>query len=98
MLCQRGPKVQLPSMKNLMKNGIVLRYRLVALILAGLLISSLRVWAFEEPFVNLGASSFFDGMAAIANSNAQSGFYFNEYLQWYTANRFNNNHGDAIPG
>lgn len=56
-----------------------------------------HLWAFEEPTVNLGASSFFDGMAAVDNSNAESGIYFNQYLQWYSAGRFNDNNGNAIP-
>jgi len=69
------------------------------LIIAGaFFLSPFSSLAFEEPTVNLGASSFFDGMASINGSNAESGFYFNEYLQWYSADRFNDDHGNALPG
>jgi hypothetical protein len=54
--------------------------------------------AFEQPSVNLGASSFFDGLAAFQGSEAEKGFYFNQYFQYYTADRFNDNQGRAIPG
>jgi hypothetical protein len=54
--------------------------------------------AFEEPSVNLGASSFFDGMCSIASDQADPGLYFNQYLQWYAAHRFNDPHGNRIPG
>lgn len=54
--------------------------------------------AFEQPNVNLGASSFFDGMAAVQDNQADAGFYFNQYAQYYHADRFNNGSGRAIPG
>ena len=53
---------------------------------------------FEEPSVNLGASTFFDGMAVISEQKADSGFYFNQYFQYYSANRFNDSQGSARPG
>jgi hypothetical protein len=56
--------------------------------------------AFEEPAVNLGASSFFDGMAVInlETEKAAGGFYFNQYLQYYRADHFNNAQANPIPG
>jgi hypothetical protein len=49
------------------------------------------VHAFEEPSVNLGATTFFDG------TTLGSGFYLNEYFQYYTADRLNDAHGRSFP-
>jgi hypothetical protein len=48
--------------------------------------------AFDQPSVNLGASTFFDGAAQ------GPGLYYNQYFQYYHADRFNDLHGGAIPG
>ncbi len=67
--------------------------------LATFLISAESSWGFNEPTVlNLGATSFFDGMVFLTGTNASYGFYFNQYAQWYSANRFNDDRGNAIPG
>jgi len=54
--------------------------------------------AFGEPTVNLGGSSFFDGMAGIIGSNVAGGLYLVQDLQWYSADRLNDYRGNAIPG
>ena len=47
--------------------------------------------AFDEPAVNLGGSSFFDGFIP------GPGWYFEQYFSYYTADRVNGNDGSALP-
>jgi hypothetical protein len=49
-------------------------------------------FAYDEPVVNLGYTSFYDG-----SPPSGPGFYFQDYFQYYTSNRFNDKNGQRIP-
>lgn len=63
-----------------------------ALLAAGLSLTASSAWSFDQPSVNMGATSFFDG----APVPGGPGFYFIEYLTQYSANKLMDNGGNQL--
>nr|BAG30825.1 hypothetical protein [Neptuniibacter sp. CAR-SF] len=69
--------------------GCAARSFIFALLFAG---SGSSALAYDLPVVNLGATSFVDGLPP-----AGAGWYFTEYLQRYDSDRFNDKDGHPLP-
>lgn len=67
------------------------RIMIVGLLLLGLL-PGIAAAQLPQPGVNLGFTTFLDGAPP-----AGPGFYFQEYVQYYSAGTFRDQHGDEVP-
>lgn len=59
---------------------------------SALILMAATAEAYDEPVVNLGYTSFYDG-----SPPSGPGFYFQDYFQNYTSKRFNDQNGKPIP-